>query len=198
MRGGVKKNARGGHRGGAAGGGGGGRIERFDGKEEGQEYGRVTAMLGDRRVRCFCNDGTERICKIRSRICKRPHKKIINVGDIVLISSRDFSASISDDDEEEVVKETPAVGQKKDSVWDLIDRIEKDDWRTIKKEKGIHPHLFEAPTGPTNGKPHATPIDDIFSDTQQQVGVARMITVKEEDTDVVSDSDDDDINVDAL
>jgi translation initiation factor IF-1 len=40
----------------------------------------VIAMLGSRRVRCFCNDGVERICKIRGALCKRGRKKFINVG----------------------------------------------------------------------------------------------------------------------
>ncbi len=66
------------------------KRDRFSGREDGQDYGRALAMLGDRRVRCFCNDGVERICKIRGRLCKGRNKKLISVGDLVLISPRDF------------------------------------------------------------------------------------------------------------
>lgn len=109
--------------------------DRFTGKEDGQDYGRVLVMLGQRRVRCFCNDGVERICKIRGALCKRGRKKFINVGDIVLISPRDFGDGPDSSDDE---------GKTDNSVWDLIDRIEPHDWRTIKKEGGYHPHLFGA------------------------------------------------------
>jgi initiation factor 1A len=108
--------------------------DRFTGKEDGQDYGRVVAMLGSRRVRCFCNDGVERVCKIRGKLCQRGRKKFIVVGDIVLISPRDFSGPLADDSEGE--------GPADMGVWDLIDRIEPPDWRTIKKEGGHHPNLF--------------------------------------------------------
>jgi len=116
--------------------------DRFTGKDEGQDYGRVVAMLGSRRVRCFCNDGVERICKIRGKLCQRGRKKFIVVGDIVLISPRDFSGAGAGGSESE--EESP-VG-----IWDLIDRIEPSDWRAIKKEGGHHPNLFgDGATGAT-------------------------------------------------
>lgn len=108
--------------------------DRFTGKDEGQDYGRVVAMLGSRRVRCFCNDGVERVCKIRGKLCQRGRKKFIVVGDIVLISPRDFSGASGSEGED--------GGSADTGVWDLIDRIEPADWRTIKKEGGYHPNLF--------------------------------------------------------
>lgn len=141
---------------------GGGR-DGFSQREEGQDYGRVLAMLGDRRVRCFCNDGVERICKIRSRLCKRPHKKIISVGDIVLITPRVFGVPGSDSEDEPVaaggggLSNGMTAGSK--GVWDLIDKAEKSDWRQIRKEDGIHKHLF--------GVTAETESADIFDKTNE-------------------------------
>lgn len=61
---------------------------------EGTEYGVVTKMMGGGRVetRCFA-DGVVRNCSI----CGRMRKKIwISVGDVVLISLRDFQDSKAD------------------------------------------------------------------------------------------------------
>jgi initiation factor 1A len=132
------------------------KRDRFTGRDDGQNYGRVLAMLGDRRVRCFCNDGAERICKIRGRLCKGRNKKLIAVGDIVLISPRDFMDE-SDSDEDSGGKKGSAATD--DGAWDLIDRIERDDWRAVKKEAGIHRDLFGVMM--TEG---GTVHDDIFED----------------------------------
>jgi initiation factor 1A len=69
-----------------------GKFTRADGVW--QDYGRVLRLLGDRRVLCFCNDGNERVAKIRGALCKGPKKKIIEKGDIVLLSFRDFMGRI--------------------------------------------------------------------------------------------------------
>ena len=80
---------------------GGADDKRFDGLDDGQDLGRVTKMLGNRRVLCFCgNDGMERVCKIRGVLCKGPKKQRIEIGDIVMISSRDFS-DVGDDDSDD-------------------------------------------------------------------------------------------------
>jgi translation initiation factor 1A len=54
---------------------------------EDQMYARVLKILGNCNILVFCNDGRERICHIRGNMRK---KVWINVGDIVLISIRDF------------------------------------------------------------------------------------------------------------
>ena len=62
-------------------------------KSEGQEYAKITDILGDRRVKCFCYDGKERIACIRGRHAKRLW---MNKGDTVLISLREFQDTIAD------------------------------------------------------------------------------------------------------
>lgn len=145
------------------------KQDRFTGRDDGQDYGRALAMLGDRRVRCFCNDGAERICKIRGRLCKGRNKKIISVGDIVLISPRDFANDDSDSD-----------SGASDGVWDIIDRIERDSWRAIKKEGGIHRDLFGV--APEDGTVH----DDIFEDAGGEKPPAQ------------GDASEDELDVDAI
>jgi initiation factor 1A len=57
-------------------------------KMDDQMYGRVTKVLGNCNVMVYCNDDKERLCHIRGSMKK---KCWIGVGDIVLISIRDFS-----------------------------------------------------------------------------------------------------------
>lgn len=56
-------------------------------KEDGQVYGRATAMLGNGRLRAKCDDGVERLCKIRGSMRRR---EFVHVGDLVLVALRDF------------------------------------------------------------------------------------------------------------
>eukprot|EP00441_Pelagodinium_beii_P014552 CAMPEP_0197661128 /NCGR_PEP_ID=MMETSP1338-20131121/51274_1 /TAXON_ID=43686 ORGANISM="Pelagodinium beii, Strain RCC1491" /NCGR_SAMPLE_ID=MMETSP1338 /ASSEMBLY_ACC=CAM_ASM_000754 /LENGTH=142 /DNA_ID=CAMNT_0043238631 /DNA_START=87 /DNA_END=515 /DNA_ORIENTATION=+ len=56
-------------------------------KEDGQEYGQITRMLGNGRCDVACFDGTKRMCHIRGKMRK---KVWCNQGDIVLVSLRDF------------------------------------------------------------------------------------------------------------
>lgn len=56
-------------------------------KEVDQEYGQVTAMLGNCRLRLDCIDGKTRLGKIRGAIRK---KSWISANDVVLVSLREF------------------------------------------------------------------------------------------------------------
>ncbi|KAJ2331332.1 Translation initiation factor 1A, partial [Coemansia sp. RSA 2681] len=62
-------------------------------KEEGQEYAVVLKMLGNGRVSAKCFDKETRIAQIRGSMRK---KVWINVGDIILVSLRDFQDNIAD------------------------------------------------------------------------------------------------------
>ncbi|CAI5448573.1 unnamed protein product [Caenorhabditis angaria] len=72
----------------------------LDLKEEGQEYGQVSKMLGNGRVQVFCFDGKQRVCHIRGKLRK---KVWINVGDIILVGLRDYQ----DDKGDVILKYTP-------------------------------------------------------------------------------------------
>lgn len=126
------------------------KVDKFFGRDEDQDYARVIAMLGNRRVRCFCNDAKERICKIRGSMCKGPKKQKIEVGDIVLISYRDFAYS-SDEEEKEAEAEKDAVidlsgaaaaVKKNTEIADIIGKYSRSHWRDIRKEPGVHHRLF--------------------------------------------------------
>lgn len=97
---------------------------KFSGREEGQNYARVIRALGNRRMACFCNDGVERICKVRGTLCWGPRKVRIEAGDIIIYSLR-AEDGMAD-------------------VGDIIDKIQHKFWRDVRKELGIHPHLFLA------------------------------------------------------
>jgi len=56
-------------------------------RTEGHEYARVLAVLGNGRLACECSDGKTRLAHIRGKMRK---KVWINMGDIILVSLRDF------------------------------------------------------------------------------------------------------------
>lgn len=58
-------------------------------REEDQQYGRVTAMLGNRRVSIECLDGVKRMGIIRGSM-KRGAVNRVRQGDFVLCSLRDY------------------------------------------------------------------------------------------------------------
>ncbi|KAL5721007.1 hypothetical protein ACHQM5_013617 [Ranunculus cassubicifolius] len=62
-------------------------------KEEGQEYGQVTQMLGNGILEAKCIDGVTRVCHIRGKM----HKKVwIASGDIILVGLRDYQDEKAD------------------------------------------------------------------------------------------------------
>lgn len=62
-------------------------------KDEGQEYAQVLRMLGNGRLEAFCFDGVKRLGHIRGKMQK---KVWINVGDIILLSLRDYQDEKAD------------------------------------------------------------------------------------------------------
>jgi initiation factor 1A len=184
----FKKGKKGG---GAAAGGDDERAHRFNGRDEDQDYARIVRLLGDRRALCFCNDGYERVGKIRGGICRGPRKQIIRVGDIVLISFREFQeggaigaggAAAADAATGKAL--TTDSGHKE--IVDIMFRYEPRDLRHIRKETGIHPALLGAM--PTEG---GGATDDIFFDGDEPATAAAA--AKKADTD-----DDDDLDIDAI
>lgn len=69
-------------------------------KDDHQCYAHVTKMLGNGRLMARCDDGKERVCKIRGSM----HRRVwISVGDIVLISLREFGGDGEDDGKGDVI-----------------------------------------------------------------------------------------------
>lgn len=62
-------------------------------REDGQEYAQVIKMLGNGRLHAQCFDGTQRLGNIRGKLRK---KVWVNVGDIILLSLREFQDSKGD------------------------------------------------------------------------------------------------------
>ena len=179
------------------------KAGKFSAKDADQEYGRVLKMLGERRVLCFCNDGVDRVCKIRGKICKGRHREWIEVGDIVLLSFREFEVS----DEDAVTLRAPvpsmavtdatgaptvsalthASGRK--DIADLVEKVPQVHWNKLRKQVGIHRNLFLGGVGVGVGVGAGVGAgvgeDDIFAGAR---GAAK-------DSDSDSDSD---VDVDAI
>lgn len=140
------------------------KAAKFQSKEDGQDYARVLRLLGDRRASCFCNDGVERIGRFRGAICRGPKKQFIEVGDIVLISLREFENG-SDNEVAIVSKNGPC---------DILYKYDRGDWRNIAAEPGSHDELLG----------NKKEIDDIFegvsgSDSDTPVPVPESVPVQQ-------------------
>ena len=134
---------------------------KFDDElEDGQMYARVTRMLGDRRVTCFCNDGVERICKIRGALCRGPKKQRIVVNDLVIISFRDFDGSGSDSSDDKAAS---------NGVADIVAWVPPQHHRQVKKRTDNHRDLFGGTTESADG------LDDLFDEEE---------TTKDEEVDI--------------
>jgi initiation factor 1A len=131
------------------------KVPKFFGRDVEQDYARAVTMLGNRRVRCLCNDGKERIGKIRGSLCKGPKKQKIEVGDILLISYRDFEDAGSDSDED-VSGNLIGQSQSQSDVVDIMYKYSRAHWRDIRKEDGIHHNLFLAEQSGAEG------LDEMF------------------------------------
>ena len=70
------------------------RILEYKSVEDNQEYAQVTKLLGNCRCTVFCIDNVERLGHIRGTMTKK--KQWIKIGDIVLVSLREFENSKCD------------------------------------------------------------------------------------------------------
>ena len=159
------------------------RVERFIGvdRDQGVDYARVLRALGNRRMLCFCNDGVERVCKIRGALCKGPKRKKIEIGDIVAVSYRGVAffeddSDYTDSDAETDVAASAAVttahrggtsaaaasemtptasaatlDSGRKDIADIIHKYDSRNWRDIRKGGGIHPQLFSVATSAVEG-----------------------------------------------
>lgn len=107
-------------------------------KEDGQDYGQVIKNLGGLKFEVFCfEDEHKRICHVRGKLVK---KVWICVGDIVLISLRDFQKNEGDiihKYNNNEIKNLQNYGEIKSNVIlnDINDtKDEKDDYLTINFE----------------------------------------------------------------
>ena len=94
--------------------------------EQDQIFGRVIRNLGQRRMLVFSNDNKIRMCHIRGSM--RRGSSWISVGDIVLITRREFE------------KEAEKPGEYENA--DIISRYEKELTSDLRKVQGINPKLF--------------------------------------------------------
>jgi initiation factor 1A len=173
-----------GKKGGAA-GGADERAHKFQGRDDDQDYARIVRLLGDRRALCFCNDGRERVGKFRGAICKGPRKQIIRVGDIVLISYREFQEEggmqVAGGDAATGSAMITDAGHK--LIIDIISRYDPSDWRYIRKEAGLHPALLGSVSATMDGS--IVHVDDIFEEGGDEKGAD-------------AEEENDDIDIDAI
>jgi len=123
------------------------KVGKFSTKEPGQDYARVIRLLGERRVLCFCNDGIERVCKIRGTLCHKRGRQWIEVGDIVLVCFREFEAGdelmFATEPATDAPTSTAAVlasGRKE--IADIVSKFPTGHINKIRKESGIHRNLL--------------------------------------------------------
>jgi translation initiation factor 1A len=62
-------------------------------KEDCQAYATITKAAGDRRFVAMCDDGVERMCKLRGSMRRRDW---VCIGDLVLVSTREYGDEKAD------------------------------------------------------------------------------------------------------
>jgi len=109
-------------------------------KEDDQEYGQVTKMIGNGRCDVFCVDGTKRLCHIRGKLRE---KVWVNQGDIVLLSPRDFQ----DEKDDIVVRYTPEEARKLKTHSELPDTVKINETDIVYGELSDDGFIFDDQVG---------------------------------------------------
>lgn len=111
--------------------------------EEGQLYGRVIKILGDRNMRVYCNDNASRICRVCGAMRKRVY---VNLGDLVLVSIRDLLNVSEKEKLEETLKimgrKEKTLKEKEEERGDIIHKYQPEELSKLKKVEGINEKLF--------------------------------------------------------
>jgi translation initiation factor 1A len=95
-----------------------------------QQVARVTKVLGNRNMQCYCNDNKVRICRVRGKLRNRVY---IEQGDVVLISLRTLADGSDSDEVAEATK--PDRG-------DILAKYPLETHSKLKKEDGVNPKIF--------------------------------------------------------
>jgi translation initiation factor 1A len=104
--------------------------EIFHQRQPDQMYARVIRLLGNCNILCYCNDKKQRICHIRGKLRS---KQWMTVGDIVIISVRDFETNKS------LFENSPADKKERG---DVIAKYTQNQHAQLKKLRDINPELF--------------------------------------------------------
>jgi translation initiation factor 1A len=150
---------------------------KYQEKEDDQLWARVIRILGDRNTLAYCNDNVVRLCHIRGSIRKDTW---ISVGDIVLISCRDFGNT----------KEDVIVTKDKYEKGDILYKYDRDYHSKLRKEKDINTKLFLI-------------LENASEDDLKRIKQNKMVKLSDEDDDIFDGeaddkNDDDDVDVDNI
>jgi translation initiation factor 1A len=88
-------------------------------REDGQDYARVTKMLGNGRLLATCTDGKERLCIIKGSMRKR---EWVYVGDTVLVGLRSYQDGKAD----VIFKYQPTEIQKLKKMGEVLPTVHQD------------------------------------------------------------------------
>jgi translation initiation factor 1A len=91
----------------------------FIDRQMGQMPARAIRLLGNRNVLCYSNDNVLRLCHICGKMKGRV---FVDMGDIVLLSLRDFGEGTT--------------------RGDIVGKFPAEQHSSLRKEKGINPNLF--------------------------------------------------------
>ena len=93
-------------------------------REPGQMPARALRLLGNRQVLCYCNDDVIRNCHICGRM---KGKQWVNIGDVVLISLRDWSANTK---------------QKDVKLGDIVNVYSREHFSSLRKDPEVNNRLL--------------------------------------------------------
>jgi initiation factor 1A len=149
-------------------------------REEDQLWGRIYRVLGGRNNLVYCNDNKIRLCHIRGSIRKDTW---ISVGDIVLISIRDFRNE----------EEKDCIIEKKDKYekGDILCKYERDYYSKLRKEPDFNQKLF-------------LNIETATEDVLKRVQQNKLMTNENDEGfdfdggEAVDEDDDEEVDVDAI
>lgn len=101
-------------------------VKPFIDRQPDQQYARILRNLGGRNMLVYCNDNKIRLCHICGAMKKFTW---LNVGDLVLISLRDF-------------EKKPEPGSKEYEKGDIVAKYDSEHVGKLKKQPDINPKLF--------------------------------------------------------
>ena len=100
-----------------------------------QQVARVTKVLGNRNMQCYCNDNKVRICRVRGKLRNRVY---IEQGDVVLISLR----TLADGSDSEGAATAGAANAATPDRGDILAKYPLETHSKLKKENGVNPKIF--------------------------------------------------------
>jgi translation initiation factor 1A len=136
--------------------------------DEGQDYAVVQEMMGNGRLKALCSDGNTRIGRIRGSMRKYAGKVIIEKGDLIVVSFRDFEEDKVDVIAKYTTEEVATVLKNYELSEKLVKALTHSDFNNYGKTSAADDYVMFMNEDDQSTSSKVEPANDLLNESSQE------------------------------